>query len=363
MIHRLSSLMARAAKGEELTLAFLGGSITQGSLASTPETCYAFRVYDWFRRTFPQSCFHYVNGGIGGTNSHYGVSRAVTDVLMYQPDLVIVDFSVNDVSGSEGFELTGAGVETFFQETYEGTLRRLLAWPSSPAVLVLCNTQYSDGMNREDIHVPVADHYGVPHVSVRDTIYADLLAGKYALHDITPDGLHPNDPGHALVAEEIIRKLKEIAGMPCAPLPASLPDPLTRNRFESARRLTICNACPRLHGFRADTQEKTGLLDHFKNGWIGKQVGDRIHFDLENISTLAVQYRKSVRHPACVALLTLDGRETVVLDGNFTETWGDCLYLEDVLDAAAPGAHTADLEIIEAAPDAVPFYLMSLIVS
>jgi lysophospholipase L1-like esterase len=100
MIQRLKSFLARAEKGEELTVAFLGGSITQGSLASTPETCYAYRVYEWFRNTYPQSAFHYVNGGIGGTNSHYGVSRAVTDVLMYQPDLVIVDFFVNYVSGS-----------------------------------------------------------------------------------------------------------------------------------------------------------------------------------------------------------------------------------------------------------------------
>ena len=34
--------------------------------------------------------------GIGGTTSHYGVSRVVTDMLMYQPDFVVVDFSVND---------------------------------------------------------------------------------------------------------------------------------------------------------------------------------------------------------------------------------------------------------------------------
>ena len=93
---RLKKLLRRAAQGEELTIGFLGGSITQGSLSSTPETCYAYRVYQWFVRTFPQATFHYVNGGIGGTDSFYGVSRAVTDVLMYQPDFVVVDFSVND---------------------------------------------------------------------------------------------------------------------------------------------------------------------------------------------------------------------------------------------------------------------------
>ena len=94
---RLKELFRRAAAGQELTIGFLGGSITQGSLSTQPGNAYAFRVYQWFVDTFPQSKFHYVNGGIGGTSSHYGVARAVTDVLMYQPDFVAVDFSVNDL--------------------------------------------------------------------------------------------------------------------------------------------------------------------------------------------------------------------------------------------------------------------------
>ena len=122
---RLKELFRRAAAGQELTIAFLGGSITQGSLSTQPGNAYAFRVYQWFVDTFPQSKFHYVNGGIGGTSSHYGVARAVTDVLMYQPDFVAVDFSVNDLE------------VPFRQETYEGVVRKLLAWPSHPAVVLL----------------------------------------------------------------------------------------------------------------------------------------------------------------------------------------------------------------------------------
>lgn len=79
------------------------------------------------RKPFPNGKFHYVNGGIGGTTSHYGVSRAVTDVLMYQPDFVVVDFSVNDEP------------DKFFQETYEGVIRKLLQWKSEPAVVILNN--------------------------------------------------------------------------------------------------------------------------------------------------------------------------------------------------------------------------------
>lgn len=83
---------------------------------------YARRVFNWWGKTFPQATFHYVNGGIGGTTSHYGVSRVVTDLLMYQPDFVVVDFSVNDEP------------EAFFQETYEGLIRKILSWDSKPAL-------------------------------------------------------------------------------------------------------------------------------------------------------------------------------------------------------------------------------------
>ena len=110
-LKRLKDCMKRAEAGEELTIGFLGGSITQGSLATTMENTYAYRVFTWWKQTFPKANVHYVNGGIGGTTSHYGVSRAVTDVLMYQPDFVVVDFSVNDEA------------DIFFQETYEGVVR------------------------------------------------------------------------------------------------------------------------------------------------------------------------------------------------------------------------------------------------
>ena len=92
-LERIKSVIHRAQSGQELTIAFLGGSITQGSLATEHENTYAYRVYKWWCDTFPQAKFNYVNGGIGGTDSYYGVSRAVTDVLMYQPDFVVVDFS------------------------------------------------------------------------------------------------------------------------------------------------------------------------------------------------------------------------------------------------------------------------------
>lgn len=402
---RLKNCMRRAVRGGEITIGFLGGSITQGSLASKEQNTYAYRVFTWWEKAFPKARFHYVNGGIGGTTSHYGVSRAVTDVLMYQPDFVVVDFSVNDAVEKDGESgnceavFGGKVSETaLFQETYEGVVRKLLGWPSAPAVLLLNNVYYDTGRNAQGYHNAVGEWYHIPYVSIKDTVYARMKAGAYTREELTPDGLHPNDKGHALVAGEITAFLEQVreqltesenagedliqdaAGtvradeMPVQPesVPVRgpiaetvLPAPMTLNAYENARRLTIREISPELAGFHADTREKTGHLDHFRNGWIGKKAGDAITFEVE-ASCIAVQYRKTIARPAVRAELILDGDtgNRRLLDGNFEEDWGDCLYLEPILHHGERARHTVEIVIPETeSEDDTAFYLMALIIA
>lgn len=364
---RLKNLMKRAANGESLVIGFLGGSITQGSLSSTPKNCYAYLVYEWWKKSFPNAAFSFVNGGIGGTTSHYGGARAWKDVLCYRPDIVTVDFSVNDDANE------------FFEETYEGTLRRLLAAPSAPAVVVLNNVFYDTGKNAQDYHNRIADHYGIPHVSIKDTVYPDVESGKIVRADITPDNLHPNDKGHRLVADEICKLLdsikaeveeETIAGEniegKSTKTEASvlLPAPLTENAYEHSRLIQIQDNEAILDGFLVDPIEKKGMLDIFKNGWTAAHTNDKISFEIE-CSCLAVQYRKSVQQPVPKAKAVIDGDEAhaVILDGNFTEDWGDCLYLELLLHHAEKKVHRIEITITDAKDIVRPFYLVSLIVS
>lgn len=364
---RLKNLMKRAANGESLVIGFLGGSITQGSLSSTPKTCYAYLVYEWWKKSFPNAAFSFVNGGIGGTTSHYGGARAWKDVLCYRPDIVTVDFSVNDDANE------------FFEETYEGTLRRLLAAPSAPAVVVLNNVFYDTGKNAQDYHNRIADHYGIPHVSIKDTVYPDVESGKIVRADITPDNLHPNDKGHRLVADEICKLLDSIKAEveeetiareniegKSTKTEASvlLPAPLTENAYEHSRLIQIQDNEAILDGFLVDPIEKKGMLDIFKNGWTAAHTNDKISFEIE-CSCLAVQYRKSVQQPVPKAKAVIDGDEAhaVILDGNFTEDWGDCLYLEPLLHHAEKKVHRIEITVTDAKDIVRPFYLVSLIVS
>ena len=307
------------------------------------------------------------NGGIGGTTSHYGGARAWKDVLCYRPDIVTVDFSVNDDANE------------FFEETYEGTLRRLLAAPSAPAVVVLNNVFYDTGKNAQDYHNRIADHYGIPHVSIKDTVYPDVESGKIVRADITPDNLHPNDKGHRLVADEICKLLdsikaemeeETIAGEniegKSTKTEASvlLPAPLTENACEHSRLIQIQDNEAILDGFLVDPIEKKGMLDIFKNGWTAAHTNDKISFEIE-CSCLAVQYRKSVQQPVPKAKAVIDGDEAhaVILDGNFTEDWGDCLYLEPLLHHAEKKVHRIEITVTDAKDIVRPFYLVALIVS
>lgn len=443
---RLKACIQKAEQGGELTLAFFGGSITQGSLATAQENTYAYQVFRWWQEHFPKAKLHYVNGGIGGTTSHFGVARAVEDLLMYEPDFVVVDFSVNDDENQP----------EFFSETYEGLLRRILSWPSEPGVVVLNNVFYDTGVNCQEFHNRIAHYYGIPHVSIRDSIYQRMKNGEFTREELTPDGLHPNDKGHGLVAEEICGYLEMVmeevdrgtddgvcevevdlgaeigcvdekqvvsaVGNECAEREClnrkqvirvieneriesgclkkadkvrreglyteisqcmefsettmavsiqsavQLPPPLTQNSYEHAARLTIRNCRPSLAGFRADPEEKKGHLDCFKNGWTAERVGDRIRFEVE-ASCIAIQYRKSIHRPAPVARAIVDGdlSNARILDANFEENWGDCLYLVPVLHHGTPGLHTVEIEIIEAPSPELreksgsEFYLLSLI--
>lgn len=348
--NQIKNVMRRAAAGDELCIGFLGGSITQGSLAAHQDRCYASLVWQWWIQTFPQSSFSIVNAGIGGTTSLFGAARAGEDLLRAHPDFVIIDFTVND----DNIPFSG--------ETFEGVIRQVCR---SAAVMILCNVYYDSGKNAEDAHIPVARHYQIPTVSMKASILRMMQTGGLAEDTFTPDHLHPNDCGHRMAADIIIHQLRNIyQTMEMRETgrkdPVRMPLPLTKNRFECARRLQSPDCQPVLDGFRADDREKCGILDIWKRGWYAANAGDSITFEVY-ASCISVQFLRSVRRKSPVAEAVVDGDQsnTVRLDGNFDEDWGDFLALYTVLDTEKSMVHKVQIRIIE--PGEEPFYLVSVI--
>lgn len=343
---RLRGVMDRAAAGKRITVGFIGGSITQGSLSSTPQTCYAYLVYKWWEEKFHD--VQYINAGIGGTTSQFGVARVDEDLLRYGPDVVFIEFSVNDSDSA------------IYQETYEGLVRKV--WKSGAAVVLIHNVRYDTGLSAEKIHLQVGRHYDLPCVSMKRTIYEQVASGRIPNRQITPDDLHPNDAGHALVAEVVKYLLDQVyASEEPAGEEPDLPAPLTKNQYERSIRYQKHNCNPQLDGFVADDTPQEHITQMFRRGFTAWKKGDRITFAVEGTG-IAVQYRKSVKKPAPIARVTVDGCTSVILDANFQEDWGDCLYIDTVLVHGEDKCRKVEIEITESHPDdQVPFYLVSVI--
>lgn len=350
---RIKDVFRRAKQGEKLTIGFLGGSITQGSLATEPKRCYAYHVYEWWCRTFPKAEFTYLNAGIGATDSQFGCARVDSDLLAYRPDFVIVEFSVNDSSTPH------------YLETYEGLVRRICGAEWKPAVLLVHNVCYDNGANAQLMHGKVARYYELPAVSMQSCIYPELVSGRLKNREITPDDLHPNDYGHELVASVITYFLERIlAEAEQAETPADIKEePLTANAYQYSVRYRNDNASPVMAGFTPDNEPQQGITDIFKKGWTASEKGASIVFEVEG-SCIGVQYRKTIQLPAPVAELILDGEEAHphILDANFGETWGDKLQLDTVLEHGENRKHRVEIRLAEThEADKLPFYLVSVI--
>ncbi len=361
---RMCLVMKRALSGKELRIAFLGGSITAGAASTTAESCYAYLVYSWWKEKFPTAKIDYINAGVGATTSKFGVARVKEEVLSQKPDVVFVEFSVNDSN------------DNCFQETFEGLIRTILLDQTEPAVFMFNNVFYDDGRNAQRVHNEIGVYYELPIVSMKESLFEEIRKGNLKSSEISSDHLHPNDYGHQLVAgvivhllEQIYRIAKEETSIRVSGRAAEdkrkdyrIPVvPLTANRYFGSVRKNCNNYEPESLGFVKDETKKEGVWDVFCYGWAAISTGSRIRFEVEGW-LISVQYRKYASHPAPVAKAVIDGREeqAVVLDANFEETWGDCLYLQDVFASEEREKHIVEI-ILEQEVPGKEFYLASII--
>ncbi|MBR3305892.1 MAG: hypothetical protein IKI75_01395 [Lachnospiraceae bacterium] len=315
----LKKAMEKAERGEKLCLGFLGGSITEGYSSTKHEYCYAKRIHTWWCGQFPKAETRYVNAGIGGTGSDYGVAR-LGELLAEKPDVIFVDFSVNDANAD------------LCEETYEGLIRGCLKAENEPAVVLIHFIKYDDAATAEPIHLRLGLHYGLPCISIGASVYQRIQDGELDVSEVTEDMLHPTDNGHRLIAELVTDFLYKVRQENALYSSKLLPRPLTVNAYEKTVRLQHANCDAVLRGFEKDTKDKEYPADHFRGGWVGYKAGDEISIRFRG-SELAVQFRRTVKRPAPVALAIVDGDEenAVLLDANFDQDWGDCLSIVTVM--------------------------------
>lgn len=192
--YRIKNLIKKAKKGEDITIAYLGGSITEGHNASKNELSYAYRSYEAFKDFFAKgdgSQVKFVNAGMAGTPSTLGMIRYDRDVLEVAgtlPDLVVIEFAVND------FDDPTKGA------AYESLVLDILNSKNKPAVILLFSV-FKDHGNLQDRLKPIGVAYDLPMISIKDALVPDLTSGKIAYDDYFSDIYHPTSEGHRIMAE------------------------------------------------------------------------------------------------------------------------------------------------------------------
>ena len=201
---RLKKVIDRARSGENITIATVGGSITEGAAASTYAECWASRFAVMFGNTFGTgNNVELINSGVGGTPSPFGWMRYGKDVLERVsekdadglPDLVIIEYAVND------WEECTKG------RAYESMVKEILSAENQPAVMLMFTVR-RDGWNLQDDLQKIGDRYNLPMVSIRDGIYPHLDK-DYPKSDWYSDDYHPKSVGHRMMADALMEAVKE----------------------------------------------------------------------------------------------------------------------------------------------------------
>ena len=140
---RVANVIRKGMRAEDITIGVIGGSVTAGT-ASTRGNAYANVIQEWLKSTFPESRINLINAGKGATNSMVGVHRIQPDLLSRKPDLVVVEYAVND------------GSNTDIQEAYENIIRRVL---KSGAAVILLFINREHGESVQDTQEKIGKHY------------------------------------------------------------------------------------------------------------------------------------------------------------------------------------------------------------
>ncbi len=300
---RIITAMRKAMRGEKVTLASIGGSVTEGADATPHENCYAERVFLWWKQTFPQAEFKTINAGIGATGSVFGSTRIQAHVLDFNPDFVTVDFSVNDIE------------EKYHAETYEGVIRHILNAPNAPACMLLLMTS-RDFENVDFLQIPVGLHYNLPIISMKNGMR--YMVEKYNM-DISyymgSSRLHPNNEGHKFMAELICNELEKIKALIDSNQEEyEVPQSLYNTRFASAKLLGPKDIIP----IENDGWEINNNIFHqLKNGWTTTKKGAKISFEIE-CSAMLICFLERHDKRGGVAKVFVDGVEKVSIENYFS---------------------------------------------
>ncbi|MEW5305456.1 MAG: hypothetical protein WDW36_007994 [Sanguina aurantia] len=178
---RLRGAIRRFQNGGNLSIGFLGGSLTAGFGKND-----AYNYVEWTSMILEAHLGPRVkvfNGGLGGAPSSYMEVCSKMHIPVYA-DIIVAEFNVNDESNPS------PPVDNVARRSFERMLRKLLDYPNKPAVIILNAFRWFKTFSGEtpydgQYHHPSAEkdfnelaaYYRLPVLSVRSACYHLIAAG------------------------------------------------------------------------------------------------------------------------------------------------------------------------------------------
>ena len=337
----LAAVMRRAEQGEPITVAVIGGSITEGTVSAgsrdsevTETHPYADIFRRWWVERFPQAEITFVNAGIGGTDSYLGVHRLRMNVLSKKPDVVLVEFAVND-----------DGSKLMYRVSYDSLVRRLLEDESRPAVLLLFMGM-TNGATAQHVQAAIGSAYRLPMLSYANVIQAAMASGEYPAAVLSGDAVHPSALGHALTGEILWRYLNGVYdGRNGYEAPVAFDTPaVTEDTYRNPRLFSGNNLIPEDRG--SFTTGTGATCYHYQRGWVNQQGTGGLTVRL-TFRNLGILYQRTIDGTSGKYDILVDGKPVSVIDGHFPGGWGNAITATPVYTSDESMEHTVTVSQAE----------------
>lgn len=344
--YRVKQIIEKAKKGDKVTIAYIGGSVTEGAGATTKDKCYASRSYQLFKNAFAKEDGHnidFVNGGMGGTSSAIGIVRYNRDVTSYgqvQPDIVFIEFAVND------HEEPTKGV------AYESLIRDILNQPNKPAVILLFSV-FQTRWNLQDNYIPTGNYYDLPMISIKDAIVPELESNKITDEEFFADEYHPTDFGHGFMADCIMNYFEVVDGQAMAESDVLIPEaPKLANSFEGVKMVDNKTVDDKVKIFKGNfTAVDPKVTSFFPDNWMYVSAIDNQGFKMMLKCKNILLLTKSTSDSSFgTAQVYLDGNLVKSIDSSVGGGWNNAV-IDLVLDTDILAEHTLEIKMAKGDED------------
>jgi len=184
--------------GSNVTIVAFGDSITAGYCVRRGFPSFWKAL---LAEKYPEAVVEMINSGICGDTSMDGLARLDWAALSYEPDLVTINFGINDC-------VLGLSLEEFEMNLVE-MVRRIRAGPDSEILLLSSQPLESPPYDQRVLDYyqtveRVAKEMNVGFVDVYGAWMKRVQAGMPLDSLILPGLDHPNEAGYRIIAEELM---------------------------------------------------------------------------------------------------------------------------------------------------------------